>query len=187
MPFEHISRYLANRIDELKTLYVRPVNRRVGLHEHTGVPGVNEDVRKILHSVPGLELVEFPQLVQNGYQCPTLTLDAAKRDLEETLFREARAAGIDTLATTYHSCYRDLCGEEVNHPFSVCNFISLVGEAMGIHHDAFFQRFRLYGDIQRVLDESESLIRSNGMNPKVIRESLSNILYGVPPPEPTPS
>ncbi|MFQ5693274.1 MAG: heterodisulfide reductase-related iron-sulfur binding cluster, partial [Nitrospinota bacterium] len=186
-PFEHITRFLADRIDALRALYVRPVEKRVGLHEHLGIPGVNENVRKVLRSVPGLELVEIPQLAQNGYQCPTLTLEPAKRALKEKLFSEARAAGIDTLATVYHSCYRELCGEEANHPFGVCNFISLVGEAMGIHHDALFQRFRLYGDIQRVLDESEPYMRSNGMDPEMVRDSLANILYGAPPPAPLSS
>ncbi len=186
-PFEHITQYLADRVEELKSRYVRRVEKRVGLHEHKGLPGVNKNVRKILRSVPGLELVEIPQLVQNGYQCPTLLLEAAKEEMKEVLFREARAAGIDTLAATYHSCYRELCGEEANQTFSVCNFISLVGEAMDIHHDAFFQRFRLYGDIQRVLDESEPYLRANGMDPETVRESLSNALYDVQNPSPYPS
>lgn len=178
-PFEHITEFLANRVDDLKALYVRPVEKRVGLHEHKGLPGVNENVREVLRTVPGLELVEIPQLIDHGYQCPTLTLEPAKRAMKEKLFHEARAAGIDTLATTYHSCYRELCGEEANHPFAVCNFISLLGEAMDIHHDALYQRFRLYGDIQRVLDESGPYLRANGLDPETIRNSLSNILYGV--------
>ena len=178
-PFEHITQFLAERIGDLKELYTRPVKKRVGLHEHLGLPAVNENGRKILRSVPGLELVEFPQLVTHGYQCPTLTLEPARQAMLETLFSEARAAGIDTLATIYHSCYRDLCGEEGNHPFSVCNFISLIAEAMDIHHDPLFQRFRLFGDIQRVLDESEPFLRANGMDPDTVRSSLSNILYEV--------
>ena len=187
MPFEHITGFLADRVDELEALYVRPVEKRVGLHEHTGMPGVNENVRKILRSVPGLELVEIPQLVQHGYQCPTLVLEAAKEEMREVLFREARAAGIDTLAATYHSCYRELCGEEANHPFAVCNFISLVGEAMDIHHDAYFQRFRLLGDIRRVLEESGPFLRSNGMDPESVGDALGNILYGAPPSAPPAS
>ena len=186
MPFDHITQFLADRLEALAARYVRPVHKRVGLHEHTGVPGVNENVRKILGSVPGLELVEIPQLVQNGYQCPTLILEEAKKDMKDVLFREARKAGIDTLAATYHSCYRELCGEEANHPFAVCNFISLIGEAMDVHHDAYFQRFQLMGDIQQVLDQNERYIRANGMDPAAVRDSLANILYGAPT-SPSPS
>lgn len=186
-PFEHITQFLADRVDELKALYVHPVEKRVGLHEHKGLPGAGENVRKILRSVPGLEQVEIPQLADHGYQCPTLTLEPAKRAMKEKLFREAQAAGIDTLATVYHSCYRELCGEEAFHPFTVCNFISLVGEAMGISHDALFQRFRLYGDIQRVLEESGPFLRANGMDAEVVRDSLSHILYDAPGPSPLPS
>lgn len=180
MPFEHITQFLAEKLKDLENQYVKPVRKRVGLHEHTGVPGVNENVRKILASIPGLELVEFPQLVQNGYQCPTLLIEKAKEEMRDVLFQGACDAGIDTLATTYHSCYRELCGEEANYPFAVCNFISLIGEAMDIHHDAYFQRFRLMMDINSVLDQSEHFIKSNGMDPSSLRDSLANVLYGTP-------
>ncbi|MFQ5895979.1 MAG: (Fe-S)-binding protein [Nitrospinota bacterium] len=184
-PFIHITQFLAENADGLRSLYVQPVPRRVALHEHEGVPGVRKNIRAILRSIPGLELVEIDQHYDHGYQCPTLALAPAKEAMLEKLFTSARAAGIDVLATVYHSCYRDLCGEEANQPFEVKNFISLVGEAMGIDHEERFKKYRLYRDVERVVEESEEFIRANGMDARQIRDAIGQELYGPPlPPSP---
>ncbi|MBI2881054.1 MAG: hypothetical protein HYY21_05675 [Candidatus Tectomicrobia bacterium] len=52
---------------------------------------------------------------------------------------------------------------------------------------ALFQRFRLYGDIRRVLEESGPYLRANGLDIETVRQSLGNILYNAQPPSPLPS
>lgn len=59
--------------------------------------------------------------------------------------------------------------------------------AIGLRRPALFQRFRLYADIQRVLEESGPYLRANGLDLETVRQSLGNILYNAQPPSPLPS
>ncbi|MBT3350510.1 MAG: (Fe-S)-binding protein [Nitrospinaceae bacterium] len=177
LPFIHISRYLMERIDDLKALFIRPVNKRVAVHLHGGTDGVEENVQGILRNVPGLEVVEIEQHADHGYQCPTLHVPGAKDALHEKLFASAVAAGADSIATIYHGCHRDLCGEEGNHPVEVENFMSILGQAMGFEYPDWTKTFKLYEDMDRVLDEAGDLLRANGLNPENVREQLQKSLY----------
>jgi hypothetical protein len=117
----------------MQQLFTQPVRKRVALHEHHGVDGVVEDVRRLLQAIPGLELVSIPQLHDHGHQCAGFrNAPIAKQNVHRTVLEHAAAAGVDVLAGIYHSCHRELAAAEQDYPFAVQNFISLVGEAMGI-------------------------------------------------------
>ena len=64
-------RYLESRLDDLRPLMTKRVDKRVGLHEHPGVPGITEAARAILEAVPGLEFVDLEQ-PRLGYMCNAL-------------------------------------------------------------------------------------------------------------------
>lgn len=177
LPFIHISKYLVERIEILKSLYVHPVEKRVVVHLHGGIEGVEDDVRTILRSVPGLELIEIEQLSDHGYQCPTLVVPGAREALREKLFASAESAGADSIVTIYHGCHRSLCGEELNHPVKIENFMSILGEAMGFEYPDRTKTFKLYEDMDRVLAEAGDLLRANGVNPDKVREELQQALY----------
>ena len=177
LPFIHISRYLAERMDMLKSLYVRPVEKRVAVHLHGGTDGVEDNVQSILRSVPGLELVEIDQHSDHGYQCPTLHVPGAKEAVREKLFSSAEAAGVDSIATVYHGCHRELCGAERDHPVAVENFMSILGQAMGFEYPDWTKTFKLYEDMDRVLAEAGDLLRANGVNLDKAREHLQKALY----------
>ena len=63
--------YLARQLDALKEHFVHRVEKRVGLHEHSGANGVTESVRTLLWAIPGLEFVELDQPA-SGYACTAL-------------------------------------------------------------------------------------------------------------------
>ncbi|MDA0999774.1 MAG: (Fe-S)-binding protein [bacterium] len=177
LPFVHITQYLAGNLDKLRALCTHPVRKRIALHEHTGTDGVAENIRKVLGAVPGLELVEVAQRADHGYQCPTLLIPEAKAAMREKLFSSAESAGVDALVTIYHSCHRELCGEEKRHSFRVVNFMSILGEAMGFSYPDQTQAFKLYEDIDRVIAEAEDLLRENGVDPGKMRDELERVLY----------
>ncbi|MFP6890968.1 MAG: (Fe-S)-binding protein [Nitrospinota bacterium] len=177
LPFIHISKYLAERIEMLKSLYVHPVEKRVAVHLHGGLEGVEDNVQAILRSVPGLELVDIDQLSDHGYQCPTLVVPEAREVMRAKLFTSAEAAGVDSIVTIYHGCHRALCGEELNHPVEIENFMTILGQAMGFENPDRTKTFKLYEDMDRVLAEAGEMLRANGVDPDKAREQLQQALY----------
>ncbi len=59
MPFDlsPITEFLAERLDDLRPLFVHPVNKRVALQERSALPGIMVAVKQILGAIPGLEVV----------------------------------------------------------------------------------------------------------------------------------
>ena len=176
-PFVHITQYLVEQLEKLRTLFVRPVEKRVAVHLHGGTDGVEDNVRTILRSVPGLELVEIDQLSDHGYQCPTLHVPGAKKAVREKLFASAKSAEVDLIATVYHGCHRDLCAEEGSRGVVVENFMSILGQAVGFEYPDWTKTFKLYEEMDRVLAEASELLSANGFNPEAIRGQLQKILY----------
>lgn len=176
-PFVHITRYLAENLETLRALYVRPVNKRVAVHLHGGTDGVEENVIKILKTIPGLKIVDVDQRIEYAYQCPTLKAPGAKEELRETLFSSARRAEVDSLLTIYHGCHRDLCGEEARQPFEIENFMTILGQAMGFEYPDRVKTYKLYEDMDRVLAETGDLLRANGIDPEQARIHLQKAVY----------
>jgi Fe-S oxidoreductase len=178
-PMRHVTAYLAARVAELQRCFVQPVPKRVALHEHDGVDGVVADVRRLLQAIPGLELVSIPQLHDHGHQCTGLrNVPAAKANVHRVVLEQAAAAGVDVLADIYHSCHRELVAAEGDYPFAVQNFISLIGEAMGMTRHDLYKRLTLYRDIERVLAEAAPYILANEVDTSLVQLALPKELWG---------
>ena len=77
-------RFLAERLETLQPLLRHRVEKRVGLHEHPGTPGVPEAARAILRAIPGLDFVDLEQ-PRVGYMCNKLApLPTFKRDFHRS-------------------------------------------------------------------------------------------------------
>ncbi len=177
LPFVHITQYLADNLETLRALYVRPVEKRVAVHLHGGTDGVEENVMTILDSVPGLEVVDIDQHADYSYQCPTISVPGVKEGLREKLFSSSRKAEVDSLLTIYHGCHRDLCGAEADYPFEVENFMSILGQAMGFEYPDRVKTFKIYEDMDRVLAEAGDLLRAHGIDPEEARSHLQKAVY----------
>jgi hypothetical protein len=70
---------------------------------------------------------------------------AAGRDVARRLCEDARAAGVDEVATVFHSCQRLLCALEENEPFRVVNYVALLGAAMGRAYPDEYRDWKLAG------------------------------------------
>ena len=84
----------------------------------------------------------------------------------------AKGAGCDTVASIYHSCHREICVQEASSPISIVNYISLLGEAMGIEHPDIYKRFRLQADPQAAFQEVEPYVQAHGLNTDRVRKTL---------------
>lgn len=178
---EHVVPYVADRLDRLRPHLVRPVRRRVALHEHPGVPGVTEGVVKILGAIPGLELVDLAQ-PRVGYMCNSLAPVAAyKRELHAQELAAAEAAGVNALVGIYHACHRELCAHEATLPFKIVNFLELVGEAMGVERPDLFKQWKMMQDVDRVLAEIGDQVEREGLDPEAVREVMVTSILGEQP------
>ena len=173
--------YLGSQLERLRPLMRHPVNKRVGLHEHPGVPGVCESAIKILQAIPGLEYVELEQ-PQVGYMCNTLQpLPAFKREVHRGILEAAAVAKVDALAGVYHACHRELCSHETDWLFEVVNFLELLGESMGIRREDSFKRLKKMQDADAILTDVMDLVEQHGLALEEVRAVIEKDLLGEQP------
>ena len=174
-------RYLAGRLDDLKPLMVHRVEKRVGLHEHPGVPGIAEAAQRLLEAIPGLEFVDLAQ-PRVGYMCNTLnSLPEFKRDVHAELLQAAADAKVDAVAGVYHACHRELCSHERDWPFDVVNFMELVGESMGLTRPDLYKRLKIMQDADAIIADSAELIDAYGLDHETVRNVVLRDMIGDQP------
>jgi Fe-S oxidoreductase len=170
--------YLASRLDDLRPLMTRRVEKRVGLHEHPGVPGITEAARMILEAIPGLEFVDLEQ-PRIGYMCNTLNaVPEYKREVHHDQLAAAEAAGVTTLAGVYHACHRELCSHQRDWPFEVVNFMELLGESMGLERPDLFKRLKIMQDVDAVVAASHDMIADHGLDLDDVRAVVLKDMLG---------
>jgi Fe-S oxidoreductase len=178
---EPVVPHIADRLDRLRPHLVRPVHKRVALHEHPGVAGVTEGVTKILGAIPGLELVDLGQ-PRVGYMCNSLAPVADyKRALHARELSAAEAARVDCLVGIYHACHRELCAHERDYPFRIVNFLELVGEAMGVERPDLFKQWKVMQDVDRVLAEVAADASAAGLDLESVRQVMVGAITGEQP------
>ncbi len=170
--------YLLGRLDDLRPLMVHPVNKRVGLHEHSGAMGVTEAVIALLKAIPGLEYVDLEQ-PRIGYMCTALKgAPGTRRDWHAAQLEAASEAGVTTLAGVYHACHRDLCAHERDWPFEVVNFMELIGESMGLSHPDIFKRLKMLQNVDAIVAESAAQIAAYGLDENEVRDVVLQDVLG---------
>lgn len=164
--FDHLTKYLASRIDELRAKFVSPFPRRVIVHAHVGRADICHDVDTLLRAIPGLEIVET--VFESGYTCGgsgcSKAPELAAREHAELIDR-AHATKADILVTLYHGCHGVFVGAETQGHFRVLNFTDLLVEALGgIPHPDRLKQFSLLGDWQMIVDDARPYLLANGLD-----------------------
>ena len=170
--------YLASRLDELRPHLTRRVERRVALYEYAGELGVMPAVRTLLAAVPGVEIVEI-ETSSIGYTSTALApLGNYHKTTIASALRDAEAAGVDTLVTIYHGDHREFAGHESEWPFTVANYMELIGESMGIARPDLFKQLTLMRDADAILAASKTQIEAHGLDPELVRDVVINDMLG---------
>ena len=180
--FEHFSEYLANKLTTLREMFVQPIRRRVALHHHDGGMGIHQNVGRLLAAIPGLEVVPIEEHHNWAYSCGPGALgnvQAAREASHRQTLEAAVTAGADMLVTLYHTCHRDLCAFEGQYPLEVKNWTSLVAVAMGLpEHEDRYKRYKLYNDINAILEDGKEFLQAHKLDVSAIREVLPGLLVG---------
>jgi heterodisulfide reductase subunit D len=171
---DHISVFLASRIDELRAQFVDQPPRRAVIHEHQGIPGTRESVRALMEAVPNLTVVDLPQDSGFSYACGGVAARYVERerDIHRNMAEGAAAAGADLLITTYHSCHRALAGAEAGYPFRVVNFTDVLAEALGRGgRTDFYKLYKSGGEMAEAVEAARHHLESNGV--RVSEETIA--------------
>ncbi len=152
MPFDisPITEFFADRLDDLRPLFVHRVEKRVALQERAAVPGIIAAVKSVLGAIPGLEVVTLDVPVVSTQANHLAVLPKFKAELREKEFRAAAEAGVTTFASIFHGCHRELVQFQPDVSFELLNFMELIGEAMGFHIPDLYKRLSLMGDIDTI-------------------------------------
>jgi len=179
MPFEMapMAELFAERLDDLRPLFVNRVEKRVALQERSAVPGIMVAVKKVLRAIPGLEVVELDVPIMSTQANHLSVLPKFKAELREREFRAAAEAGVTTFASIFHACHRELVAYQPRVNFELLNFMELIGEAMGIHIPDLYKRLRLMGDIDQIVADTSDLIAANGLDLDTVRDVLAEDMF----------
>ncbi len=162
--------WLASRLDELRPMMNRRVEKRVALFEYAGELGVMEAVRALLGAVPGVEIVEI-ETRAIGYTGTSLVpLGRYHGETVQAALRDAEAAGVDVLVGIYHGDHRDFAGREADWPFQMQNYMELLGESMGFVAPDRFKQLKLMADADAILTASAEMIAAYGLAPEEVRD-----------------
>jgi hypothetical protein len=88
----------------------------------------------------------------------------------EAALRDAEAAGVDVLVGIYHGDHREFAGREADWPFTMQNYMELVGESMGFMEIDRFKQLKLMQDADAVLAASAEMITAFGLGAEEVRD-----------------
>jgi heterodisulfide reductase subunit D len=180
MPFDlnPIAEFFAERLDELRPLFVHPVKKRVALQERAALPRVMAAVKEVLRAIPELEVVELDVPVVSTQASHLSVLPKFKAELRQREFRAAAEAGVTTFASVFHGCHRELVKFQPDVSFELLNFMELIGEAMGIHIPDLYKRLSLVGDVDTIIADTADLIAAHRLDLDTVRDVLAADIYG---------
>ncbi|MBS0164423.1 MAG: (Fe-S)-binding protein [Nitrospira sp.] len=175
MPFDlsPITEFFAERLEELRPLFVHPVSKRVALQERAALPRVMTAVKQVLSAIPGLEVITLDVPVVSTQVTHLAVLPKFKAELREREFQAAAEAGVTTFASIFHGCHRELVQFQPDVAFELVNFMELIGEAMGIHIPDLYKRLSMMRDIDAIVADTADLIATHGLDLETVRDVVA--------------
>lgn len=180
MPFETItfSQFLSENIDKLK--FTKEINKTVTLHEacKTSYTGIDlTSVRKILTSIPNIELVEMKHNGENTMCCgsgASVWFRESFNKIKTKRLKEAQETNADTLVDVCHFCHETFVAEEIEYGFKVDNYINLVALALGINREDKFKKYKQLNNIDKILEDASEFIKNSPYTQEQIIDVLIN-------------
>ena len=170
--------FLAERADVLRGMMVRRVEKRVALHERPVFPETMAAVKTLLSIIPGVEFVDV-DVPRVGTQANSLAqLPKYKQELVRGELQGVADAGVDTLATVYHACHREICDAGDGRSFEVVNFMELLGDGLGLESEDLYKRLKQIKDIDDIIVETAPMIEANKLDLDTVRDALASEFGG---------
>lgn len=182
--YQHFFRYVSEHLDLLD---LNPVNLKVTIHDPCPLArGVEEwdAPRKILQSIPGIELVEMRRIKGQAPCCgenvPQHLGDLA-RSMRHGRLQEAVDTGASCLTTICPACDHQFNKDVGHFPITIRNVLSVLAESVGIEpYQNKLEHYRAMGNIDHVLNETADIIAENGYTAEELRKPAARYLFGEP-------
>jgi Fe-S oxidoreductase len=172
--------FLRERLSDLRPLLREPVEMRVALHRHRGLPQAVDAAEEILCAVPGIELIDLGQPAVGLMSNYLATLPDYKRQLQRAELEAARDAGVDALVAIYHPDHRELCAHERDWPFRIVNLLEIVGASMGLSREDHYKRLKMLQDVDLIVAEGRDVLAAHGVDDATAREVVQGMLADQP-------
>lgn len=176
----HITQFLCENLDKVE--FSKSLKEKVTLQDscHMG-RGLSDydSPRKILQTIPGVELVEMKNSREFSGNCGgilSISRPEVGGKLIERQMKEAQETGSDVLLNLCGACDRSFSRREANYPFRVTDLVTFLGKAMGIEYEDKMKKYRSYNDLERVLMEARECFETNGFTMEEIRGFLPRFL-----------
>ena len=168
----HIHTFIERRLRELgdRVPWKNTPRRRVLVEGHPELTEVHDVAMttgaKMLSLVPGVEVLGYVKAPESfarpGSKCSNALADLTVHDvrrIRSEIAAQARARGADTISCQHHNCHRTW-SRFASDALRVEQCVSIVAEALGVRSPDRYQEFAQLGEIDRVVDRSESIWRS---------------------------
>ncbi len=180
---KNIEQFIAENTHLLK--FEIPINKKVGIHDHYGHADNSyadmEAPRRALKAIPGVELIELEHNRLQALPCGFESISYNGRKEEgklqnRDLLAEASSTGADILAVFWQACYRTLVS---TGEIDVRHFIEIVGEALGVNYEDKYRKYKLWNNVDRVVDDAKENIAANGYTETEIKPYVQKYLFDI--------
>ena len=165
----HTTEFLLAQLPRVS--FTQRVERAVALHAHAVGEARQREAhacRELLAAVPGVRVVPLESEPRFGRSCAPAIPLALGHQIWDALVRDeielARSRG-----AIYHGCQRMTCGFEAEGRITIEHYLSVFARALGIEFEDQFKKYRLWGDPERVLEDTTPCMQANGVDPEKAR------------------
>lgn len=171
------SRFLIDNLDEIK--FTRPLEKTVLFHDScmSRRAGVNDSVRRLLESVPGLKVIKAQDICCGG--TPQLTAPEITQKLAplfvEGLAEQTIKTGADYLVNLCQVCRMTFYPTIGKYSFGLKDVPSLINESMGgREYEDRWEEYGRCGSVDEVMEKSRENFEANGIAEKEVRKTVTH-------------
>ncbi|MFQ5998702.1 MAG: (Fe-S)-binding protein, partial [Candidatus Bathyarchaeia archaeon] len=190
--YKSLEQFISENIG--KITFKKTLKKTVAIHDHppyvhsfTGLYDPRtydyDSQRKVIGSIPGIDLVEMTHNMENALACGYEALPYGggnkimAHETNTKLLEEAVNSGADTLAVFWQACYHSLLPYENKYPIEIRHFIEILGDRMGIQLPKNkFKEYKLGGNIESVLENSRENLEANGFEVEAVRDLVAKYM-----------
>jgi len=173
-----VTTFLADHLHELGPF--AEIKTTVTIHDAChlvrGEEPESESPRKLLKSIPGIEIIEMENSREDAICCGATamaSIGTAGVKFRAQRLKQAEDSGAEIMSLYCPACQSIFSLGRPNLPFEVKSIINILGQSMGIvHHDKLLRCLR-YQDHQRVLREAEACIKASELPEAKLRHFAS--------------
>jgi heterodisulfide reductase subunit D len=182
---QFITSFLLEDFDRIRP-HLRPLHRRVTLHESCNIPrylGDTDSIRELLGRIPGLELVEMKHVKKETICCGgggyyLLGYETA-RGFADRRLNEAKETKADAMVCGgCQGCYYIFIGRQGEYPFEILHSIMVLGEAMGIRHEEKLKKYFMHDDVDKIFEDAKEYIEASDFGLDEMKALLPKIFKG---------